>query len=205
MTTSPPPFICVEGPSGVGKTTLVTALVAEFRRTGTAATPTKGPTSGPLGQLTRQQTDSIGPLSLACLVAADRYHQLATEIEPALAAGSVVVCDRYLPSSLVLQGADGVPAAWLHLLHQYARTPDAYVFLVGDPRTVRSRAMLRPERDRFHQQLTGEQEARRFRAAAREMGESGVPVCEFDVAVSSPDQVLRQVLAWLTSVLGDRV
>ena len=47
-------------------------------------------------------------MALACLVAGDRHHHLATEILPALHAGKVVICDRYLPSSLVLQAIDGI-------------------------------------------------------------------------------------------------
>ncbi|HET9081520.1 MAG TPA: hypothetical protein VFO01_13555 [Trebonia sp.] len=50
--------------------------------------------------------------ALACLVAADRYHHLAAEIRPRLAAGHVL-CDRYLASTLVLQGRDGLPQSWL--------------------------------------------------------------------------------------------
>ncbi|MEU6071861.1 hypothetical protein ABZ864_47440 [Streptomyces sp. NPDC047082] len=48
-------------------------------------------------------------MAMACLVAADRYHHLAQEIRPALQRGNVVLCDRYIASSLVLQVIDGLP------------------------------------------------------------------------------------------------
>ncbi len=47
-------------------------------------------------------------MALACLVAGDRHHHLASEVLPVLRAGKVVICDRYLPSSLVLQCIDGI-------------------------------------------------------------------------------------------------
>jgi dTMP kinase len=56
----------------------------------------------------RAGTDTYRGMALACLVAGDRHHHLATEILPALQAGKIVVCDRYLPSSLVLQVIDGL-------------------------------------------------------------------------------------------------
>jgi dTMP kinase len=47
----------------------------------------------------------VTPTAEALLMAADRAQHVATEIEPALARGDWVVCDRYVPSSLVYQGA----------------------------------------------------------------------------------------------------
>jgi dTMP kinase len=70
---------------------------------------TSEPSHGPLGTLARHGTDTYSGYVLACLVAADRYHHLATDIRPNLAAGRIVVCDRYVPSSYVLQLMDGVP------------------------------------------------------------------------------------------------
>jgi hypothetical protein len=51
---------------------------------------------------------------LACLVAADRYNHLDTEIRPERTSGRTVICDRYLASTLVLQARDGltVPTCW---------------------------------------------------------------------------------------------
>ena len=56
----------------------------------------------------RASTDIYRGMALACLVAGDRHHHLATEIRPHQQAGDVVICDRYLPSSLVLQRMDDV-------------------------------------------------------------------------------------------------
>lgn len=77
----------------------------------------------------------------ACLVAADRYHCLATEIRSALAAGKIVLCDRYVASSYVLQHLDGVPIEFIEALNADANRPDLAVIL-----TPRSRDLHRPDR-----------------------------------------------------------
>ncbi|MHA4814481.1 dTMP kinase [Streptomyces aculeolatus] len=63
---------------------------------------TTEPSTSPLGQFTRTQADHIHAYALACLVAADRYHHIRTEIRPHLDAGDTVLCDRYLGSTLVV-------------------------------------------------------------------------------------------------------
>ncbi|MEU4445453.1 hypothetical protein AB0K14_26500 [Actinosynnema sp. NPDC050801] len=62
----------------------------------------------PLGELARRGIDAYRGMALTCLCAADRHHRLDTEIQPALREGRVVLCDRYVASSLVLQGLDGL-------------------------------------------------------------------------------------------------
>ena len=47
------------------------------------------------------------------MIAADRYHQLATEIRPRVQQGEIVLCDRYVASSYVLQQMDGVPLPFI--------------------------------------------------------------------------------------------
>ena len=69
-------------------------------------------------------------MALACLVAGDRHHHLATEIRPALAAGQLLRRDRYVPSSLVLQRMDGVDLATSSASSTTAPTsPDLAVIL----------------------------------------------------------------------------
>jgi dTMP kinase len=95
---------------------------------------TKEPSDSALGKLARQGTDEYRGLVLACLVAADWYYHLEHDIRPALRAGYVVICDRYVPTSLVLQRIDGVEPAFLSQVNQYADKPDLTVVLTGEPR-----------------------------------------------------------------------
>jgi dTMP kinase len=89
---------------------------------------------------------------MACLVAADRYHHLETTIRPALAEGTIVVCDRYLASSLVLRTADGVSEDFVWNVHRHGDPPDLTVVLFGDPTTSRRRAAKRGTYTRFHEE-----------------------------------------------------
>lgn len=88
-------FVAIEGPSGVGKSTVTDLLHAALAHRGFPAVATKEPSDSALGKLARQGADEYRGLVLACLVAADRYYHLEHDIRPALRAGYVVICDRY--------------------------------------------------------------------------------------------------------------
>ncbi len=98
---------------------------------------TAEPSTGPVGTLLRQALsrrlsgadgEPLDPRAVAALFAADRADHLASEIEPALAAGSDVVCDRYVHSSLAYQGVENDPA-WIADLNAAMRRPDLVLFL----------------------------------------------------------------------------
>ncbi|WP_139794708.1 dTMP kinase [Saccharomonospora piscinae] len=132
-------FVTLDGMAGAGKTTTVRMLGPCLRNMGYRVHTTAEPTPGALGELARRNTDLYRGESLACLVAADRYHHLETEIEPHLREGDIVVCDRYIASSYVLQQWDGVPLAFVDALNNRARRPDLAVLLVADPAVAASR------------------------------------------------------------------
>jgi len=68
------------------------------------------------------------PEAIAGLFVADRADHLATEIQPALAAGTDVICDRYLYSSLAYQGAE-CDTAWVAALNAGFPGPDIVLYL----------------------------------------------------------------------------
>ena len=78
-------------------------------------------------------------MALACLVAGDRHHHLAAEIRPALVAGQIIICDRYLPASLVLQRMDGISWDVILQLNQGADQPALAVILNGSPAVIAAR------------------------------------------------------------------
>lgn len=100
-------FITVDGPSGVGKSTVARSLERFLAGRGRTVTCTTEPSGAAIGRLARFGTHEFHGRALSCLVAADRYHHVDTVVAPALERGEVVVCDRYLPSSLVLDQLDG--------------------------------------------------------------------------------------------------
>jgi len=132
-------LVSIDGPGGVGKSTLTSQLAVQLTRRGVSAHATAEPSGSPLGDFARHAPERYQGLVLACLVAADRYHHLETEISPHLAAGEVVVTDRYVPTSLVLQRSDGVEPDFIWQLNRLAPRPDLAVILRADPAVLAAR------------------------------------------------------------------
>lgn len=132
-------FVVVEGPNGVGKSTIVTALAAELRAAGLQVLTTREPTESSLGRAVREMESEMGGRALALACAADRHHHLESEILPALARGEWVLSDRYLPSSLVLQRIDGLELDEILEINARVRPADVVIYLESDPATLRAR------------------------------------------------------------------
>jgi energy-coupling factor transporter ATP-binding protein EcfA2 len=69
-------FISVDGPSGAGKSTIVRHLAQMLVAAGEDVHVTAEPSSGPIGKLCCELTDTVTGYALACLYAADRYHHV---------------------------------------------------------------------------------------------------------------------------------
>jgi dTMP kinase len=197
MTTRAGYFLAIDGPSGVGKTTVTSLVAAKFTEVGMPSLATKEPTTGGIGQLAREGTHEYGGFALACLVTADRYHHLATQIRPALAEGTIVVCDRYLSTSLVLQTGDGVPEDFIWQLNRYADRPDLTVILTGDPAQSRHRAAARGTYSRFHDggDQAGAGELDQYIAIAERLRTNAIPNVLIDVGQRDADEVAAQIVA----------
>jgi dTMP kinase len=105
-------FVSFEGIDGVGKTTQVERLRAYLTEAGRSVVVTREPGGTPLGTAIRQlllsnAADSapVSPRAEAMLYAADRAQHAHDVIRPALEAGSVVLTDRYVDSSIAYQSA----------------------------------------------------------------------------------------------------
>jgi len=102
-------FITLEGGDGAGKSTQAAILAAWISSEyGREVVRTYEPGDSKLGQQLRhliQHGDDMDERTEALLFAADRAHHVATVIRPALARGAVVICDRYIDSSVAYQGA----------------------------------------------------------------------------------------------------
>lgn len=101
-------FIAFDGPNGVGKSTLIEYVQAALSESGMNVWVTKEPTDTQLGKFTRQIAETLGGEGLTCLVSADRYQHLINEIIPKLEEKRIVLTDRYILSSLILQRMDNV-------------------------------------------------------------------------------------------------
>jgi dTMP kinase len=100
-------LITVEGVEGAGKSTQVERLRAWLAGRGVSVLATSEPDGSPLGAGLRRvlgEVDRVSPLTEALLFAASRAEHVRQVLQPALAAGQVVLCDRYVDSTVAYQG-----------------------------------------------------------------------------------------------------
>jgi dTMP kinase len=186
----------IDGPAGVGKTTIAALASARLAGQGLAATVTRQPSDSAMGRLARASTHDLRGLPLTFLMAADRYHHQDHVIAPALEAGLVVVCDRHLASALVLDQLDGADPEFIWGIYRYLRWPDLAVILAGDPALCRSRAARRGLYSRFHEGGTWapKTEADFYARAADLLAGYGYPVEVLSIADRTAEQVADAVL-----------
>jgi dTMP kinase len=187
-------FISIDGPSGAGKSTIVRHLARLLTTAGEHVHVTAEPSGGPIGALCRELIDSLTGHALACLYAADRYHHLQTEIRPRVERGEIVISDRYIPSSLVMQRFDGVDPAFLWQINSAADRPDLAVILEADPEVVAERLTARGPHNRF-QRIPGSShaEVHFYRQAAEQLIKAGFNV----LRVNSGEQPAEQSAAFI--------
>jgi dTMP kinase len=126
-------FICIEGIDASGKTTQAHRLVRNLRRRGLDVVYTTEPSTGEIGKLIRDHVlnrKKRVPVAVeALLFAADRVDHVDKEIKPALQKGKIVICDRYVYSTLAYQGAADLDLNWIEQINQFALVPDLALFL----------------------------------------------------------------------------
>lgn len=187
-------FVSFDGPGGVGKSTLVGAVTTALADRGVTPVATCEPTYTPLGELLRMGTHTYQGMAMACLIAGDRHQHLAAEINPALREGRIVVCDRYLPSSLVLQGMDDVPSDVIWQLHRDIRIPDVAVLLSADVEILQQRLAGRGAHSRYERQPgISRTETDLYREAAGELRRMGWPVMEIDTTHDGCESIATMV------------
>ena len=102
-------FITLEGPEGSGKTTAVNYAVSKLEEMGYQIVRTREPGGTPIAEQIRnvildKANTSMDPRTEALLYAASRRQHLVEKVWPAIKEGKIVICDRYLDSSLAYQG-----------------------------------------------------------------------------------------------------
>ncbi len=150
-------FITFEGPEGAGKSTQVRRLAARLEGAGVPHLVTREPGGTPMGfrvrELLLDPDVDISPLSEFLLYSASRAQLVREVIEPALAGGNVVVCDRYADSSVAYQGfGRGLEREFLQTVTWEATrgvTPAITFLLDLDPEEGLRRAAERGAKDRL--------------------------------------------------------
>ena len=151
-------FLSFEGIDGCGKSTQAKFLVAHFMAKGQEVLRTREPGGSPGAEAIRRllligDTDKWSAETELLLFTAARRDHLEKTIEPALAAGQMVICDRFADSTRVYQGATrGDLRAKVDQLHasMIGREPDLTLIIDVDPKIALARGLARNSgEDRF--------------------------------------------------------
>jgi dTMP kinase len=142
-------FVTFDGPNGVGKTTLLKKVSEKLTLRGFDVFQTKEPTDTSIGNFIQQSKEEYHGASLACLIAADRYQHIEKEIIPALKTNKIVLSDRYVESSLVLQRIDNVDFNFIWSINKTVVIPNLSVIILASPDTLKQRIKSRETRDFF--------------------------------------------------------
>jgi dTMP kinase len=156
-------FISFEGIDGAGKSTHIARLADAFRVQGRTVTLTREPGGTPLAEKLRALVlgDPMDPLCEALLMFAARRDHLQQVIEPALASGEVVLCDRFTDATVAYQGFGrgfdlavlGQLETWVQALPQGGlRQPELTLWFDLPPETAAARLATARAPDRFESQ-----------------------------------------------------
>jgi dTMP kinase len=202
-------LITIEGGEGAGKSTQVPLLVAALAGAGISVLATREPGGSPGAEAIRRLLLEGGGerWDAACealLLTAARRDHLAEVIEPALARGEWVVCDRFSDSTLAYQGyGRGLPAADIAMLHRFALddfAPDLTVILDLPVEIGLARVAARTAADRFERLDPAFHE--RVRRGFRQIAAAEPARCVLIDAIPAPAVVHGAVLAAVAKRLG---
>ena len=156
-------FISFEGIDGAGKSTHIEGLAQWFKSRGHVVTLTREPGGTPLAEKFRELAlhENMDPLTEALVMFAARREHLVQVIEPALARGEVVLCDRFTDATFAYQGG-GRGFDWnvLKTLEQMVqnvpattlRQPDLTIWFDLDPAVAAQRLSTARVPDKFESQ-----------------------------------------------------
>lgn len=157
-------FISIEGPDGSGKSTQIENIKKFFEEKNIDIIFTREPGGTPIGERIRdlildKNCMEMDAMTEAMLYAAARAQHVAQVIKPAMEAGKIVVCDRFVDSSIAYQGYGRGLGDAVSIINSYAVKecmPDITFLMKLDPRIGRGRIdeknqdRLEMEKDAFH-------------------------------------------------------
>jgi dTMP kinase len=175
-------FVTLEGLDGTGKSTQMRLLASLLRAAGHKVVETREPGGTPTGERIRKVlldsgTAKLSPSAEMALMFASRAQHIAEIIEPGLAAGNIVLCDRFTDSTEAYQGSGrrlgSGPVRQLHRVLCGNLQPDLTLLLDSNPAASLNRARRRNRRasrsaSRSHDENRFEQETQAFFTRVRE-------------------------------------
>ena len=151
-------FISFEGGDGCGKSTQISLFEDYCRSRGYDVVSTREPGGTPISEKIRSilldaDNSEMSPVTEALLYAASRAQHVEEKIRPAVESGKIVVCDRFLDSSIAYQGYARGLGDGVRVINEFAvegTLPDLTFFLKLDPETGMKRVENgRGEKDRL--------------------------------------------------------
>lgn len=160
-------FVSIEGPDGSGKSTQIENIKEFFHDKNMDIIFTREPGGTPIGERIRgiildRKCSEMDPMTEAMLYAAARAQHVAQVIRPALEKGKIVICDRFVDSSIAYQGYGrklGEAVASINHFAVKECMPDMTILLKLDPSVGKHRISedqqdrLEAEREAFHQEV----------------------------------------------------
>lgn len=184
-------FLVLEGPKGVGKTTIASTLHQRLASLGDEnVVVTKEPTPG----FDLQQETHLLGVELAWAIARDRTVHVEEIIKPALSAGKTVVCDRYILSSLVFHSADGVSVEEIWQLNRQFPLPDTNLVLAVPSQVIALRRGGRNVLTRLESASDPSAEHDKYIYFGQEMQKRGVSL---KILPNETPGDLEMTLAWI--------
>lgn len=165
-------FISVDGPNCVGKSTFIGALSEKLNAIASVYT-TREPSPSQYGDFVKRNEQHLEGLRYAHLLWSDRYFHIEKYILPQLKSGKVVLCDRYIESSLVLQKFDGISTETIWDENKEFLVPDISVVLFAKPEVLEKRLQERKCLSSFEKRMTRKQEVEGYREAIDFLSKKG--------------------------------
>lgn len=154
-------FITIEGNDGSGKSTIINGIKEEFSKRGMNVLFSREPGGSTIAEKIREiildpNNDKMDDRTEALLYAASRRQHIVETIIPALEEGKIVICDRYIDSSLAYQGyARGIGIDEVYHMNMFATSgllPDLTIYLLVSPEVGLSRKTKQKELDRLEKE-----------------------------------------------------
>ena len=160
-------FISIEGPDGSGKSTQIENIKRFFAEKNMETIYTREPGGTAIGERIREilldkNCTEMDYMTEAMLYAASRAQQVAQVIKPALAEGKVIVCDRFVDSSMAYQGYGRGLGDAVRIINEFAVAgcmPDVTFLLKVDPDVGKTRVKSRASEGQAEDRLDAEKVA----------------------------------------------
>lgn len=155
-------LVSFDGPNGAGKTTIIQKVNEELSKTYKIFI-TREPTNDAFGDYVKENKFSLYGLSYLFLIAANRAEHSEKELIPHMK--DIILCDRYIISSLALQHAEGVSLDCIWNINKCFPQPDICFVISASAESLDSRIIKREKKSHFEKILSRQEEINLYKEA----------------------------------------